>query len=153
MGSVCFVISNPCVLSANRVDLGCFCFRNFPILLPPPSPLKVWRHRSLRGLAPSGKWSKTPKVVGWRVEVKQSLTILEIGDWHSLPVPILPNQGRAFPTLLISVVLGGNHVTLSQEDALFVLSPADFSVRVGPGLALWGLCSQALPRLFVPLPY
>ena len=35
-GFVCFVVINPCVLSANRVDLGFFYFINFPILLPPP---------------------------------------------------------------------------------------------------------------------
>ena len=34
MGFVCFVVINPCVLSANRVDFGFFCFINFPILLP-----------------------------------------------------------------------------------------------------------------------
>ena len=36
LGFVCFVVINPCVLSANRVDLVFFCFINFPILLPPP---------------------------------------------------------------------------------------------------------------------
>ena len=32
LGFVC----NPCVLSANRVDFGLFCFINFPISPPPP---------------------------------------------------------------------------------------------------------------------
>mgnify|MGYP003571746643 CR=1 FL=1 len=36
LGFVCFVVINPCVLSANRVDLGFFLFHKFPILLPPP---------------------------------------------------------------------------------------------------------------------
>ena len=36
LGVVCFVVINPCVLSANRVDLGFFYFINSPILLPPP---------------------------------------------------------------------------------------------------------------------
>ena len=36
LGFVCFVVTNPCVLSANKVDLGFFCFKIFPILLPPP---------------------------------------------------------------------------------------------------------------------
>ena len=31
LGFVCFVVINPRVLSANRVDLGFFCFINFPI--------------------------------------------------------------------------------------------------------------------------
>ena len=35
---VCFVVINLCVLSANAVDLGFFCFINFPILLTPPPP-------------------------------------------------------------------------------------------------------------------
>ena len=40
LGFVCFIVVNPCVLSANRVGLGLFCFIDFPILLPPPpSPL------------------------------------------------------------------------------------------------------------------
>ena len=38
LGFVCFVVINPRALSANRVDLGFFCFSNFPILLPPPPP-------------------------------------------------------------------------------------------------------------------
>ena len=33
LGFVCVFVFNPCVLSANRVDLGFFCFINFPILL------------------------------------------------------------------------------------------------------------------------
>ena len=37
-----FVVINPGVLLANRVDLGFFCFINFPILLPPPSPGLNW---------------------------------------------------------------------------------------------------------------
>ena len=37
LGFVCFVVINPCVLSASRVDLGFFfCFINFPIYPPPP---------------------------------------------------------------------------------------------------------------------
>ena len=36
LGFVCFVVINPCVLSANRVDFGLFCFINFPIYPPPP---------------------------------------------------------------------------------------------------------------------
>ena len=32
------VYINPRVLSANRVDLGFFCFIHFPIFSPPPSP-------------------------------------------------------------------------------------------------------------------
>ena len=34
LGFVCFVVINPCVLSANRVYLGFFCFINFPTLSP-----------------------------------------------------------------------------------------------------------------------
>ena len=41
LGFVCFVVISPCVLSANRVDLGFFCFINFPILLPPPQNLSI----------------------------------------------------------------------------------------------------------------
>ena len=33
------IVINPRVLSANRVDLGFFCFINFPVLLPPPPEL------------------------------------------------------------------------------------------------------------------
>ena len=33
LGVVCFVVINPRVLSANRVDFGFFCLINFPILL------------------------------------------------------------------------------------------------------------------------
>ena len=40
LGFVCFVVINPCVLSANRVDLG-FFVSYFPILLPPP-PSSEW---------------------------------------------------------------------------------------------------------------
>ena len=39
LGFVCFVVINPFVLSANRVDLGSFCFINFSILTPPPPPI------------------------------------------------------------------------------------------------------------------
>ena len=35
---LCFAVINPRVLSANKVDLGFFCFNNFPFLLP-PTPL------------------------------------------------------------------------------------------------------------------
>ena len=53
LGFVCFVVINPRVLSANRVDFGLFCFINFPILLPPPPPHnqglphspRTWRRR------------------------------------------------------------------------------------------------------------
>ena len=38
---VCFVVINPPVLSANRVDLGLFCFINFPFLLPPPPEFQI----------------------------------------------------------------------------------------------------------------
>ena len=34
LGFVCFVVLNPHVLSANRVDLGFSCFIKFPILHP-----------------------------------------------------------------------------------------------------------------------
>ena len=35
LGFVCFVVFNPRVLSANRVDLGSFCFINVPTPSPP----------------------------------------------------------------------------------------------------------------------
>ena len=38
---VCFLLLSNLVLSANRVDLGFFCFINFPILLPPPPTVAV----------------------------------------------------------------------------------------------------------------
>ena len=34
LGFVCFAVLNPCVLSANRVDFGLFCFISFQILPP-----------------------------------------------------------------------------------------------------------------------
>ena len=38
-GFVCFVVINPCVLSATEfIWFGLFCLINFPILLPPPPP-------------------------------------------------------------------------------------------------------------------
>ena len=37
LGFVCFVVINPCVLSASRVDFGLFFPLNFPIT-PPPLP-------------------------------------------------------------------------------------------------------------------
>ena len=41
LGFVCFVVINPRVLSANRVDLGFFSFINFPISPPPPQIINV----------------------------------------------------------------------------------------------------------------
>ena len=41
---VCFVVTNPCVLSAKRVDFGLFfCFIHFPI--PPRLPVMIWTPR------------------------------------------------------------------------------------------------------------
>ena len=40
LGFVCFVVINACVLSANRVDFGLFCFKNCPILSN-PSPYLI----------------------------------------------------------------------------------------------------------------
>ena len=38
LGFVCFVVINPHVLSANRVDFGLFCFVSFNLPPPPHSP-------------------------------------------------------------------------------------------------------------------
>ena len=46
MGFVCFVAINPCVLSANRVDLGLFYFINFQFYSPPPLRFLEWQRRS-----------------------------------------------------------------------------------------------------------
>ena len=40
LGFVCFVVINPPVLSANRVDFGLFCFIDFSFLHPPPPGAK-----------------------------------------------------------------------------------------------------------------
>ena len=45
-GFVCFVVINPCVLSANRVDFGFFLFHKFSNFTPPPLDGHVeWKPR------------------------------------------------------------------------------------------------------------
>ena len=41
LGFVCFAVLNPCVLSANRVDLGFFLYHNKFSILPPPPPQRA----------------------------------------------------------------------------------------------------------------
>mgnify|MGYP003571754323 CR=1 FL=1 len=64
-GFVCFVI-NPCVLSANRVDLGFFCLcHKFSNFIPPPplsSPLLTFQSTHKKSLSTPMKTS--PKSVG-----------------------------------------------------------------------------------------
>ena len=60
---VCFVVINPCMLSANRVDLSFFCFINFPILLPPPPQIRPGHVRHFGYHSASVPW-RLPRVLG-----------------------------------------------------------------------------------------
>ena len=56
---VCFVVINPRVLIANRVDFGLLCFINFSILLtPPPPPHSAEESRRHRGSKEETGWSQ-----------------------------------------------------------------------------------------------
>ena len=51
LGFVCFVVLNPRVLSANRVDLGLFLFHKFSIFTPHRWRARGWRRPSSRAFS------------------------------------------------------------------------------------------------------
>ena len=54
LGFVCFVVINPCALSANRVDFGLFLFNKFSNFTPPPQTT-----RSLQGAISRISWAES----------------------------------------------------------------------------------------------
>ena len=59
----CFVVINPRVLSANRVDLGFFCFINFLQFTPPPQTIPSYSCSAL-----NGQYSAENGAAGWIVK-------------------------------------------------------------------------------------
>ena len=103
-GLCLFVVINPRMLSANRVDLGSLCFMNFPILLPPrlTSLLPLWSVRLLQPLPTTS----TP--VGFiplsSLRHLQCSLYLEALDRASIPLLFLQNYTSLLRSLLYPIV-------------------------------------------------
>ena len=111
---VCFIVINPCVLSADIIDLGFFLFHNFPILLPPPSPgqkrgIRSDKRGETRARGPN-KWTKPWKVPtpsgcyrGWRGDT----VLLKLHTYHVYYI-ILLEQNEIWSGRIFSWVWGSD---------------------------------------------